>query len=190
MSTAQKLLETWKKGNRHLEQFWKILRDDYLLNLRERNKKFNKHPRIQTQSKAKIGDVVQIKDSTPKGTWKIGRIIEMIKSQDGEERAACIMMPNKNILQRSIVHLYPLECHEEQITPTKENPDRQPNPTNNDGAASIPQTNVNNTENEQHVQQATARSEENNEKMTRQRPLRKAAFAARDRIYGHHLNEE
>ena len=187
MSTAQKLLETWKKGNRHLEQFWKIWRDDYLLNLRERNKKFNKHPRIQTQSKAKIGDVVQIKDSTPRGTWKIRRIIEMIKSQDGEERAARIMMPNKNILQRSIVHLYPLECHEEQITPTKENPDRQPNPTNNDGAASIPQTNVNNTENEQHVQQATARSEENNEKMTRQRPLRKAAFAARDRIYGQHL---
>ena len=24
------------------------------------------------------------------------------------------MMPNKNILQRSIMHLYPLECYEEE----------------------------------------------------------------------------
>jgi len=38
----------------------------------------------------------------------------MITNQDGEQRAARILMPNKNILQRSLVHLYPLECHDEK----------------------------------------------------------------------------
>ena len=33
----------------------------------------------------------------------------MIESRDGKERAAKEMMPNKNILQRRIIHLYPLE---------------------------------------------------------------------------------
>ena len=54
-------------------------------------------------------ETVQVKDSSPTGTWRIGRIIEMIESRDGKERAANEMMPNKNILQRPIIHLYPLE---------------------------------------------------------------------------------
>ena len=41
---------------------------------------------------------------------------EMIESQDGKERAAKVMMPNKSILQRSFIHLYPLESNgEEQL---------------------------------------------------------------------------
>ena len=183
ISSAQKLLETWKKGNRHLEQFWKIWRDDYLLNLRERNRKLNNHPRIQTQHEAKVGDIVQIKDSTPRGTWKIGRIIEMIKSQDGEERAAKIMMPNKKVLQRSIVHLYPLECPNKHITPTNECLDNE-SPATNDGTH---ETNVNNTKKDQHVQHKTLHDKEDNENSTRQRPRRKAALEARDKIVGQAL---
>ena len=38
----------------------------------------------------------------------------MTESQDGKERAAKVMMPNKIILQRSIIHLYPLECNDEE----------------------------------------------------------------------------
>ena len=34
LTTAHKLLETWKKRNKHLEQFWKVRKDGYLLNLR------------------------------------------------------------------------------------------------------------------------------------------------------------
>ena len=34
--------------------------------------------------------------------------------QDGKERTAEVMMPNKNILQRSIIHLYPLERNAEK----------------------------------------------------------------------------
>ena len=108
-----------KKGKKHLEQFWKVWKDGYLLNLRERNQLFQKHPRIQAKKCPKIGDIVQIKDSLPRGTWRMGRIVEVIRSSDGEERAARVMMPNRNILQRSIIHLYPIECNDEE--PNKEN---------------------------------------------------------------------
>ena len=119
LTTAHKLLETWQKGNKYLEQFWKVWKDGYLLNLRERNQLFRKHPRIQAKKCPKIGDIVQIKDLLPRGTWRMGRIVEMIRSSDGEERAARVMMPNRNILQRSIIHLYPIEYNDEE--PNKEN---------------------------------------------------------------------
>ena len=82
------------------------------MSLRERSQKFNKHPRVQSPKEPKVGDIVQVKDATPRGTWKIGRIVELIKSNDGQERAARVLFPNKNILQRSIVHLYPLELED------------------------------------------------------------------------------
>ena len=128
LTTAHELLKTWKKGNKHLEQFWKVWKDGYLLNLRERNQLFQKHPRIQAKKCPKIGDIVQIKDSLPRGTWRMGRIVEMIRSSDGEERAARVMMPNRNILQRSIIHLYPIECNDEE--PNKENDDNLLNDNN------------------------------------------------------------
>ena len=38
----------------------------------------------------------------------------MIGSQDGKEPSPKVVMPNRNILQRSIIHLYPLECNDEE----------------------------------------------------------------------------
>ena len=35
--SAERLLLTWKKGLKHLESFWKIWKNDYLLSLRERS---------------------------------------------------------------------------------------------------------------------------------------------------------
>ena len=170
-STAQKLLDTWKKGNRHLEQFWKVWKDQYLLNLRERNQKFNKHPRIQSEREAKVGDVVQVKEPTPRGTWKIGRIVEMIRSQDGEERAARILMPNKNVLQRSITHLYPLECHEDEQQSSNEikQPEQGPQERKN---------------------QQDEIHEDNESNTTQNRPRRRAAQEARDKIVGQTLLDD
>ena len=36
VSTAQRLLDTWKKGQKHLNSFWQTCCDEYLLSLRER----------------------------------------------------------------------------------------------------------------------------------------------------------
>ena len=167
-NSSQSLLETWKKGNRHLDLFWEIWRDQYLLSLRERSQIFNKHPRVQSQKEPKIGDIVQLKESTPRGTWKIGKIIELIESRDGRERAARVLLPNKNVLQRSLVHLYPLEC----------NDDDQQYQTN--------ETNEYMDKNEENEEKLTGINE-NKERTTR--PRRKAATEAKDKIYGHSLDE-
>ena len=50
-----------------------------LLNLREGNQIFNKHQRIQVHQGPGLGDVVV--HVRRKSTWKIGRIIGMIKSR-------------------------------------------------------------------------------------------------------------
>ena len=85
MNHAGKLLENWKNGQRHLEQFWELFKNHYLLDLRERCQLLNKHPRVQSVKEPRIGDIVQVKDSSPRGTWRIGHIIEMIESQDRKE---------------------------------------------------------------------------------------------------------
>ena len=164
LTTSQKIFESWKKGNQHLEQFWKVWKDDYLLNLRERSQRYNKHPKVQSSKVPKVGDIVQIKESAPRGTWKIGRIVEMITSQDGEQRAAKILTPNKNVIQRSIIHLYPLECNDENVI--KLNNEQQ----------------LNENENKD--------NENKNETVIDIRPKRRAATEARDRIFGQTLQED
>ena len=47
--SAKKLLETLKKGQKYLEHFWKIWKDDYLLSLRGRSHICKHHPRIQSK---------------------------------------------------------------------------------------------------------------------------------------------
>ena len=47
-SSAERLLQTWKKGQRLLNVFWKIWRDEYLLSLRERAQSKLKTRRVQS----------------------------------------------------------------------------------------------------------------------------------------------
>ena len=61
LSSPEKLLEIWKKGQRHLQEFLKIWKSDYLLNLRERSQINNKHPRVQSSQEPKVGDIAQVK---------------------------------------------------------------------------------------------------------------------------------
>ena len=54
LSSSKKLLEIWKKGQRHLEKFWEIWKNDFLLNLRDRSQIYNKHPRAQSSQETKL----------------------------------------------------------------------------------------------------------------------------------------
>ena len=94
-SSADTLLVKWKKGLKHLSSFWKIWRDEYLLSLRERQQIKLKQPRAFT---ANIGDVVLIKDDLPRGSWRLGRIQELIKSRDEHIRSARVCLPTGKII--------------------------------------------------------------------------------------------
>ena len=51
-----------------------------------------------------------IHDNLPRGTWKLGKIQSLIASQDGEYRAATVLLPSQKTLNRPINLLYPIEC--------------------------------------------------------------------------------
>ena len=105
----QELLIYWKR-NQKQQLFWRYWTQDYLLNLRETLPLTHKGPRSQVKRQPKIGEIVIIKDDNlPRRTWKLGRIKSHIFSKDNQIRAVKVQLPNKNILDRAINHLYPLE---------------------------------------------------------------------------------
>ena len=121
ISNAEMLLQTWKKGQKHLDAFWKAWRNDYLLSLRERMAYKLKEGRIQHNKEPQVGDVVLVKDDLPRGSWKIGRICELRTSQDGQIRSGRVLLPNKKTLNRPLNLLYPIECSKETETKDREN---------------------------------------------------------------------
>ncbi|XP_068692597.1 uncharacterized protein [Montipora foliosa] len=112
LSSAKKLLETWKKGQKHLNTFWKLWFDEYELSLRERSQMYLKAPRVQAKVQPTKGDVVLLKESSPRGTWKLAMIEEIITSKDNEVRAATIRTATGKLLNRPLNFLCPLECAE------------------------------------------------------------------------------
>lgn len=110
VTSAERLLLTWKKGLKHLESFWKIWKNDYLLSLRERSQIKLKEARTKSPYKASVGDVTLIKEDLPRGAWRMGRIKELIQSRDGQVRSAKILLPNNKVIGRPINLLFPIEC--------------------------------------------------------------------------------
>jgi len=41
-----------------------------------------KSPRVEASKKPNIGDVIQIKDNVPRGSWKIEKIFELISNKE------------------------------------------------------------------------------------------------------------
>ncbi len=67
--------------------------------------------------KPKLGHVVLIHENLPRGTWKFGKIVKLIVSNDGEVRSAEVLTKNRNILTRPINKLYPLETTSDVMVP-------------------------------------------------------------------------
>ena len=109
MSSAGQLLNIWRTGQKRLDGFWKSWKNDYLASLRERQQSELKQF-AHSSAQPELGSICLVKDDGPRGMWKLARISELHVSRDGEVRSATVQMPNKKLLQRSLKHLYPLEC--------------------------------------------------------------------------------
>ena len=120
VNSAETLIAGWKKGLKHLDKFWQVWRNEYLLSLRERTQTKLKSPRVQTPTAAKVGHIVLIKDNLPRGCWRIGRITEMISSRDQHVRSAKVLLPSKKIIGRPLNLLYPSECSEKEEVEDKQ----------------------------------------------------------------------
>ena len=108
-STSKNLIELWKKGQKHLDSFWKIWKSQYLLSLRERFKMELKSPRVQAKEVPKIGDIVLVQDVLARGMWKLAKIEELPEGKDGKVRSAKILFQDKSTVYRPLNRLYPLE---------------------------------------------------------------------------------
>ena len=100
-STGDTVYKSWKKGQRLLDQFWALWHEEYLTGLREKEQYLIRSNRIKSNSVVQKGDVVLIKDNTPRGCWKIGRIIDYIVSRDGQIRSAEIQLAPGKVLKGS-----------------------------------------------------------------------------------------
>ena len=89
--SSDDLLESWRRGQVHLNNFWKIWTNDYLQTLRETHTSNLKPIKGQVNRIPSIGEVVILKeDLIPRGRWKLGRIEALIESSvDGKQRGCC-----------------------------------------------------------------------------------------------------
>jgi len=67
---------------------------------------------VQSPYVPNIGDVVIIKDNIPRGMWRLGRLVQLITSNDGQIRSAKVKMSSGNIISRPLKLLYPLEVED------------------------------------------------------------------------------
>ncbi|XP_053383165.1 uncharacterized protein LOC128549742 [Mercenaria mercenaria] len=108
-SSSDRLLEIWKKGQKLINMFWQIWRNDYLLSLRERTQTQLKTGRIQSSDQPSIGDIVLLKEDLPRGSWKLGKIVNLIQSRDGKIRSAKVKVSSGKVLGRPLKLLFPIE---------------------------------------------------------------------------------
>ena len=57
-----------------------------------------------------MNDIVIVKDDTPRGSWKLAKIVQLNMSRDGLVRSAVVQLGSGRNLVRPLCLLYPLEC--------------------------------------------------------------------------------
>lgn len=124
-STAERLLQTWKKGQKLLNLFWKVWRDEYLLSLRERTQSVLKSRRIQSHFSPNVDEFVLIKDDIPRGCWRVGRVVSLVFSLDGCVRSAKVALSSGRVIARLLNLLFPIDVCK-NTSESRENCEQQP----------------------------------------------------------------
>ena len=107
INSVDLVLDKWRHGQKLVNHFWHLWRNDYLLSLRERN--FTHKQRASVDAVPQPGDVVTIKDQLPRSQWKMGKIDRVIKGKDGRIRSAFVRLTNRKLIQRPLKLIYPIE---------------------------------------------------------------------------------
>ena len=70
ISSADKLLTTWKKGLKQLSSFWKNMKRRLLAKIEGTPTDKTETTKSAVAFSANIGDVVLVKDELPRASWK------------------------------------------------------------------------------------------------------------------------
>ena len=108
MPNRKQVHQRLKHKQKVLEDFRRRWKKEYLLELRD----FRSNKKTESKQIISVGDVVIVEDDGPRLMWRLGRVIKLIESKDGEHRAARVLVtgPKKMTeLERPIRKLFPLE---------------------------------------------------------------------------------
>ena len=105
----ESLLTSRKKHvEKVINHFWERWRAEYLVSLREHDKKYKR----RNEKVPNVNDIVLIfEEKQPRQNWKLGRIVELISSKDKEIRSVKLLVGKTNrYINRPVNRLFPLEC--------------------------------------------------------------------------------
>ena len=129
-STKDKVLQLWSKLQTNLDKFWKFFSQEYIPSLREIQKLKHADPRLKTARAPILNELVIVKDPLiPRGQWKIGRVLELLKGSDGKVRVVKLQLPNKREINRPVNLLYPLELSSREMEENSVDDKPQTDPT-------------------------------------------------------------
>ncbi|XGW29675.1 hypothetical protein V3C99_009042 [Haemonchus contortus] len=119
--TLIQTVEQAKQALKHVEmittRFWEKWHTEYLTALRENQIANRKQPRHSKLREPQANEIVLVEqDNLPRGSWCYGKVIELVRSNDGLVRSVKLLMPNKHIWHRPVSKIYPLEisCESEE----------------------------------------------------------------------------
>ncbi|XP_028407516.1 uncharacterized protein LOC114530125 [Dendronephthya gigantea] len=95
----------WRRSQYLADQFWIRWKREYLQEQQRRTKWNKKQPNIRE------GDIIIMKDQSPRNQWPLGRVVEAIPSEDGKVRKAKIVISKdgeKKVYYRPISELVTL----------------------------------------------------------------------------------
>ncbi len=133
-TNATSLLESWRKGQTLLERFWEIWKKEYLTELKQTRHQHDvsRPPKSSLEITPKEGDIVLVDDKNlPRNQWKMGRVLSLIRSSDGEIRSCELRMEsaqnkrNNATCIRPVRLLTPIEFSNENEALGKSKPDKQ-----------------------------------------------------------------
>lgn len=82
----------WCRVQYLTEQFWSRWRKEYLANITLRQRWHSSRRNV------KIGDIVIVKEQEiPRNEWRLGRVLDVCKDEDGLVRKATVQMGNRKL---------------------------------------------------------------------------------------------
>lgn len=117
-SSQRTLSKLWQKEQAVLNKFWEHWLHNYLPTLRQSTQTEHPHPRITAELTPACGDMVLMhQENQPRGTWPVGRLINLLPTQNGKPKAAVVQTTNGKQLTRPLNLLYPFETTTRHLNP-------------------------------------------------------------------------
>ncbi|VDO76220.1 unnamed protein product [Heligmosomoides polygyrus] len=136
LRTKSQAKEALKDSVQRVDKFWAAWQDYYLKELREFHKKNLQEGKTSAKTPSP-GEVVLVSSSIlPRNSWKLGRILDVVRSEDGQIRETELRIGGGGTIRRPPNLLIPLEIRQEtgqrsedtsleEETREREVPDRQ-----------------------------------------------------------------